>query len=172
MTESNRITKQVTIKAPRSRVWRAITDTREFGQWFGVELEGPFVAGKAIGGQFRMQLDEVAIANYQRKLGLVPSGIKVPEKMLTFCTVDRIEPEHYFSFHWIPFGIDAEVDPVNEPTTLVEFTLEEVAEGTLLTIEESGFDKVPVQRRQRAFMMNDGGWAAQAQNVKRHVESN
>jgi uncharacterized protein YndB with AHSA1/START domain len=171
VNETNSIEKQVTIKAPMSRVWRAITDTREFGQWFGVELEGPFAAGKAISGHFKGTFDEQAIADYQRKLGLTPSKIKMPEKALTFCTVERIEPERYFSFRWIPFGIDAAIDPVHEPTTLVEFKLASVPEGTQLTIVESGFDQVPAHRRQRAFLMNSGGWAAQAENVKRYVES-
>ena len=87
-----------------------------------------------------------------------------------FCTAERIEPEHLFSFRWIPYGIDAEADPRNEPTTLVEFRLEEVPEGTRLTIVESGFERVPAHRRERAFRMNEGGWAAQAENVQKHVE--
>jgi uncharacterized protein YndB with AHSA1/START domain len=96
--------------------------------------------------------------------------VKLPDKNTVFCTVERIEPEHYFSFRWIPYGIDAEADPQNEPTTLVEFRLEKVAEGTLLTIIESGFDRVPAHRRERAFRMNEGGWAAQAENLKKYVE--
>ena len=86
------------------------------------------------------------------------------------CTVERIEPERYFSFRWIPYGIDAEADPAREPTTLVEFFLKEVPEGTLLTIVESGFDRVPPHRRERAFRMNESGWAAQSENIKRYVE--
>lgn len=170
MQSTNHIEKKVTIKASTSRVWRAITDTTEFGQWFGVELDGPFAEGKAISGHFKGTFDEQTIANYQRSLGLVPGKIKMPAKTLTFCTVVRIEPERYFSFRWIPFGIDADIDPHNEPTTLVEFRLQAVAEGTELMITESGFDQVPAHRRQRAFLMNNGGWAAQAENVKRHVE--
>lgn len=170
MQSLNHIEKVVTINAPVARVWRAITDVHEFGQWFGVELDGPFEVGKAIGGHFKGTFDEEAIANHQRSLGLVPGKVKIPEKMLTFCTVERIEPERYFSFRWIPFGIDADVDPHNEPTTLVEFRLEPAGEGTRLTITESGFERVPPHRRQRAFLMNDGGWAAQAENVKRYVE--
>ena len=88
-----------------------------------------------------------------------------------FCTVEKIEPEHYFSFRWIPYGIDAEADPKNEPTTLVELRLEKTGEGTHLTITESGFDKVPAHRRERAFRMNDGGWAEQAENLRKHVEA-
>ena len=89
---------------------------------------------------------------------------------LVFGTVEQVEPERYFSFRWIPYGIDAEADPDNEPTTLVEFRLEPVAEGTHLTIVESGFDRVPAHRRLRAFRMNEGGWAAQAENLRKHVE--
>jgi uncharacterized protein YndB with AHSA1/START domain len=96
--------------------------------------------------------------------------VKLPAGSSVFCTVDRVEPERYFSFRWIPYGIDAEADPENEPTTLVEFILEPAPEGTLLTIVESGFDQVPAHRRARAFRMNEGGWAAQAENLRKHVE--
>lgn len=171
MKSRTRIEKKVILKAPVSRVWRAITDAREFGLWFGIELDGSFVEGKAIMGKFSREFDEAAILEYQRQLGLPPSRIKIPEKNMTFCTVERIEPEQYFSFRWIPYGIDAEIDPENEPTTLVEFRLEPTADGTQLTIVESGFERVPAHRLERAFLMNDAGWSAQAENVKRYVES-
>jgi uncharacterized protein YndB with AHSA1/START domain len=170
MAEYDRIEKRVTVRAPVSRVWKAIADAQEFGRWFGLELEGAFVAGKTITGTFHEVLNEAAIVDYQKSLGLSPSKVKLPDKNSVFCTVERIEPEHYFSFRWIPYGIDAEADPQNEPTTLVEFRLEKVAEGTLLTIIESGFDRVPAHRRERAFRMNEGGWAAQAENLKKYVE--
>jgi uncharacterized protein YndB with AHSA1/START domain len=172
MASYDRIEKRIILRAPVSRVWRAIADAREFGRWFGVKLEGEFVAGKTIAGTFEdVQLNEAAIVEYQKGLGLRPSGVKLPEKNAVFCTVERIEPERYFSFRWIPYGIDAEADPQSEPTTLVEFRLEKVPEGTLLTIVESGFDKVPPHRRERAFRMNEGGWAAQAENIRKHVEA-
>src|SRR5262249_4046084 len=114
--------------------------------------------------------DEAAIIEQQKRLGVSPSKVKVPDASMVFCTVERIEPERYFSFRWIPYGIDAEIDPKNEPTTLVEFQLEAVPEGTLLTIVESGFDRVPAHRRARAFRMNEGGWAAQAENLRKYVE--
>jgi uncharacterized protein YndB with AHSA1/START domain len=154
-----------------SKVWKAIAEAQQFGRWFGVELEGPFVAGKTIKGVFGGELNEVAIQEHQKRLGLPPSKVKLPDKDSVFCTVERIEPERYFSFRWIPYGIDAEVDPTNEPTTLVEFRLEPVPEGTRLSIVESGFDRVPAHRRERAFRMNDGGWAGQAENVRKHVEA-
>ena len=172
MDSHDRIVKEVTLRAPLTRVWRAITDAAEFGQWFGVRLEGDFVAGKAMRGMFDKKIDAALIAEYQRSLGLPPSGIRQPEGDLVFCTVEQIEPLRYFSFRWIPYGIDADVDPKSEPMTLVEFHLEEVAEGTRLTITESGFDKVPEHRRERAYRMNEGGWAAQAENLRTYVEKN
>jgi len=151
-------------------VWKAIADAREFGQWFGFTLEGEFAPGKQMKGRFDMKIDEAGIIEHQKRAGLQPSKIKLPEPGFTFCTVDRIEPQSFFSFRWIPYGIDAEADPANEPTTLVEFRLEPAAEGTRLTIVESGFDRVPAHRRQRAFLMNSGGWAGQAENLRKYVE--
>lgn len=170
MSSFDRIEKQVTLRAPVSRVWRAIADAREFGRWFGVRLEGEFAPGKAVAATFDEQLNEAAILEVQKARGLPPSKVRLPDAGVAFCTVERIEPERYFSFRWIPYGIDAEADLRNEPTTLVEFTLEPVAEGTRLTIVESGFERVPAHRRERAFRMNEGGWAAQAENIRNHVE--
>jgi uncharacterized protein YndB with AHSA1/START domain len=167
---NDRIEKVVTLRAPVARVWRAIADAREFGRWFGFELEGDFVPGKAMRGVFKGELDEAALVEHQKSLGLTPSKVKRPAENATFCTVERIEPERALSFRWIPYGIDAEADPENEPTTLVEFLLEAVPEGTRLTIVESGFERVPAHRRERAFRMNEGGWAAQAENLKKYVE--
>lgn len=171
MNAASRIEKSIELKAPVSRVWNAVTDAGEFGRWFGIELDGPFVEGKAVAGTFRQSLNEAAIIEYQKRLGLTPSKVRIPEQGMTFCTVERIEPQQYFSFRWIPYGVDAEIDPENEPTTLVEFRLAPVADGTRLTITESGFDRVPEHRRERAFLMNEGGWSAQAENIKRYVEN-
>ena len=170
MTPTNRIEKKVVLRAPVSRVWRAIADAREFGRWFGFTLEGDFAPGKRMQGTFNGQLDEDSIVEYQKSLGIPPSKIRLPPQSAVFCTVERMEPERYFSFRWIPYGIDAEADPDDEPTTLVEFRLEAVAEGTLLTIVESGFDRVPAHRRERAFRMNEGGWATQTENLQKYVE--
>jgi len=171
MTSYDKIEKRVTLNAPISRVWSAISNSREFGRWFGVELVGEFAEGASLRGKFDASLDAAAIAEYQKSRGLPPSKVKMPDEDAVFCTVERIDPERYFSFRWIPYGIDAEIDPKNEPTTLVEFQLEVVPEGTRLTIVESGFDKVPAHRRERAFRMNEGGWATQAENVRKYVES-
>ncbi len=169
-TVSDRIEKRVELRAPIARVWRAVADAQEFGRWFGFALDGPFVAGQTIKGTFEGQLHEAGILEHQKRVGVPPSKVKLPEGRFVFCTVERIEPERYFSFRWIPYGIDAEADPENEPTTLVEFRLEPTATGTLLTIVESGFDRVPARRRERAFRMNEGGWAGQAENIRKYVE--
>ncbi len=169
MSSSDQIEKQVTLRAPVSRVWRALTDAQQFGRWFGLRLDGQFAVGQPITGTF--EIDANAIAAYQKSLGLPASKVKTPGPNAVFCTVERIEPESLFSFRWVPYGIDAEADPANEPTTLVEFRLAEVAGGTSLTIVESGFDRVPAHRRERAFRMNQGGWAGQAENIKKYVES-
>ena len=170
MPTPDRIEKEVVLRAPVSRVWRAITDHEEFGRWFGVKLDHPFAAGQTVNGTFEGHVDEQRIMEHQRSVGVRPSKVKLPDGPMVFCTVERIEPERYFSFRWIPYGIDAECDPADEPTTLVEFRLEPVPEGTRLVIVESGFDRVPAHRRERAFRMNEGGWSGQAENIKHYVE--
>ena len=145
---SDRIEKQIDIKAPIARVWRAIADYREFGTWFRVAMEGPFVAGKRARGRI----------TYPGK-----------ENLVMTVTVQRIEPERLFSFTWHPYAIDPDTDYSAEPPTLVEFILEPVADGTRLTVVESGFDALPAHRRDLAFRMNEGGWAIQVQNVAQHV---
>jgi uncharacterized protein YndB with AHSA1/START domain len=167
---SDRIEKRVTLRAPVSRVWRAIADAREFGDWFGFALEGELVPGRTVRGTFVGAIDEAAVIEYQKSAGLEPTPPKLPEGSTVFCTVERVEPMSYLSFRWIPYGIDAAADLESEPTTLVEFRLEPAPEGTLLTIVESGFDRVPLHRRARAFHMNQGGWAAQAENLRKHVD--
>lgn len=178
---TDRIEKSVTLKAPRARVWRAITDAKEFAQWFGIALDGPFVVGKPMHGVFPGGgggggdvPDEMrkAIASEEKRLGLSPGKVKMPTNDTVFCVVERMEPEHTFAFRWVPYGIDGSIDDwKTEPMTLVEFHLEERGATTSLRILESGFDRVPAHRRERAFKMNDGGWAAQSQNLSTYVES-
>jgi uncharacterized protein YndB with AHSA1/START domain len=147
---SDRIEKKVLLKAPRSRVWRAIADAREFSSWFGVDMVAPFVAGERAVGR-------VTVKGYEH----LPMEI----------WVDRVEPEHYFSYRWHPFAIDAGADYSKEPTTLVELELAEVDGGTEVTIIESGFDAIPAARRADAFRANNAGWDEQAENIRRHVAS-
>jgi uncharacterized protein YndB with AHSA1/START domain len=145
---TDRIEKTIEIKAPVSRVWRALTDHREFGTWFRVRLEGPFVAGKISRGQ-------MTYPGY--------------EHLKWVAEVQRIEPQRLFSLTWHPYAVEPDVGYSKEPSTLVEFTLEPTSKGTLLRVVESGFDKLPAHRRDEAFRMNDGGWAAQMGNIERHV---
>ena len=146
---SDRIEKTVEMKAPVSRVWRALTDFREFGTWFRVQLGGPFKPGQVSRGQ-------MTYPGY--------------EHLKWEAVVQKMEPERLFSFTWHPYAIDPKTDYTGEPQTLVEFTLEKTATGTRLRVVESGFDKVPASRRAEAFRMNDGGWAQQMQNIAQHVE--
>ena len=145
---SDRIEKRIELKAPISRVWRALTDYREFGEWFRVKLEGPFVPGQVARGRITH-----------------PGYEHVEWK----ATVKEMQPERLFSFNWRPYAVDPNVDYSNEPPTLVEFRLQEIPGGTLLVLTESGFDKVPAHRRAEAFRMNDQGWTQQMKNIERHV---
>jgi len=146
--QTDRIEKQVLLRAPRARVWRALTDSAEFGAWFGVRVQGAFAQGARVKGQ-------ITTPGY--------------EHVTLEIDIERIEPERLFSYRWHPYAVDAKVDYSSEPTTLVEFRLEEAKEGTRLTIVESGFDRIPAARRAEAFRMNDGGWTYQIKNIERHV---
>jgi uncharacterized protein YndB with AHSA1/START domain len=145
---NDRIEKSIELKASVSRVWQALTDYREFGQWFRVELEGPFVPGQVSRGR-------ITYPGY--------------EHVTMQVTVQKMEHERLFSYTWHPYAIDPKVDYSHEPPTLVEFKLEKIPSGTRLTVTESGFDKIPANRRAEAFRKNESGWAAQLQNIERHV---
>jgi uncharacterized protein YndB with AHSA1/START domain len=136
------------LKAPVARVWRALTDYREFGEWFLVKIDGPFVPGDVSRGH-------ITHPGY--------------EHLQWEAVVKAMEPERLFSFTWHPYAIDPKMDYSAEPQTLVEFRLEKAAEGTLLTVTESGFDKIPAGRRAEAFRMNENGWAQQTRNIERYV---
>lgn len=167
---TDRIEKQIHLKAPVSRVWRAISDVEQFSAWFGFRLEGAFVPGATIRGTFRGGMpSQATIDAAARRAGLEPAPIVAPPTDV-FGTVERVEPERYLSYRWVPYGLDPTIDWKNEPTTLVEFTLEPAGAGTLLSVVESGFDAVPAARRERAFRMNTGGWQGQLENVRKYVE--
>ncbi|HMG23408.1 MAG TPA: SRPBCC family protein [Kofleriaceae bacterium] len=160
MSNTDRIEKKVLLRAPRERVWRAISDAKQFGTWFGVEFDGPFVAGQRITGKMTPTKVDPEVARMQE-----------PYAGMAFdYTVDRIEPMQLFSFRWHPFAIDPKVDYSKEPATLVVFELEEVAGGTQLTITESGFDRIPLERRAKAFAANEGGWQKQIELIARYLE--
>jgi uncharacterized protein YndB with AHSA1/START domain len=147
-SSTDRIEKQAELNAPPSRVWRALTDHREFGQWFRVKLTSPFVPGKATRGNITH-----------------PGYEHVTMEVL----VEKMEPERLFSFRWHPYAVDPKVDYSKEPTTLVECRLRKTPAGTLLTVTESGFDALPPSRRELALRMNSGGWEQQVKNIAAHV---
>lgn len=143
---TDRIQKTIVLRAPRSRVWRALTDSTQFSEWFGVKVEQPFTAGRRSRGP-------VTIPEYAH---------------LTFeIEVQRMEPERFFSWRWQPGG-DPDIDPA-EPMTLVVFELEEIPEGTRLTVTETGFDQIPIARRSKAYRENDEGWTGQLENVRKYL---
>jgi uncharacterized protein YndB with AHSA1/START domain len=145
---NNRIEKRIELQAPVSRVWRALTDHREFGEWFRVRLDGPFVPGQVSRGQ-------ITYPGY--------------EHVKFEAVVQKMEPERFFSYTWHPYSVDRSIDYSKEEPTLVEFTLEKTSTGTLLRVTESGFDKVPSHRRDEAFRMNEGGWTEQLKNIEEYV---
>jgi uncharacterized protein YndB with AHSA1/START domain len=144
----NRIEKRIELKAPVARVWRALTDHREFGEWFRVKIDGPFVAGQVSTGH-------ITYPGY--------------EHLKWEAVVQKIEPERLFSYTWHPYAVDPKADYSKETPTLVEFRLEKIDGGTLLVVTESGFDKIPKERRDEAFRMNEGGWTQQMKNMENHV---
>lgn len=147
-SSTDRIEKVVELKATRSRVWQAISTAREFETWFRVKLDGEFVEGKTVLGQ-------INVPNYEH--------VKIEMQ------IQKIEAERYFAYRWHPACLDPKVDYSKEPTTLVEFTLDDAAQGCVLTIVESGFDKLPADRRAEAFRQNEGGWRGCATAIEKHV---
>jgi uncharacterized protein YndB with AHSA1/START domain len=146
----NTIDKMIELKASPERVWRALTDHREFGEWFRVRLDQPFAEGQASRGHV-----------------LIPGF----DHVIFEVKVLRLQPQTLFSFHWHPYATDPKVDYSQECPTLVEFRLQKSATGTLLTVTESGFDKIPAHRRDEAFRMDTGGWEQQMKNIERYVAS-
>lgn len=156
---SDRIVKTVVLRASRQRVWQAITDSKSFGAWFGVELDGPFVANKETTGRIVPTQVDADVAKHQEAFRGVPWRARV----------DRIEPMKLFSFYWHPYAVDPAADLVNEPMTLVTFELQDVKEGILLTITESGFENLPAARRAQSFESNDIGWGHQIRLIDKYL---
>ena len=151
MIATDRIERSIVLKAPRSRVWRALTDPGEFGAWFRADLAGQsFAPGQAARGP-------ITYPGY--------------EHVQFDVSVERMEPERHFSWRWHPYAVEPGIDYSHEPTTLVEFTLEDTADGgTRLTVVESGFDAIPSHRRDEAYRMNSGGWEGQMDNITAHLD--
>ena len=146
---TDRIEREILLKAPRSRVWRALSNAEEFGDWFGVALKGKtFAAGQRVQGQ-------ITYPGY--------------EHVVFDVLIEYLEPERLLSWRWHPAAVEPSIDYSKEPTTLVVFEVKEVEGGTLLSVVESGFDNVPPSRRLEAFRMNSGGWAEQMKNIEKHI---
>lgn len=159
MTSTDLIEKNVVLNAPLERVWAAITNAQKFGNWFGLAFDGDFVAGTRITGRIVPTTVDAEVAKVQ-----------APHAGLAFeLHIERIEPMSLFSYRWHPFAIDPDADYSNEPMTLVVFALEPVADGTRLTITESGFDAIPLGRRVDAFEANDEGWSAQLGLIEKYL---
>jgi uncharacterized protein YndB with AHSA1/START domain len=155
----DRIQKSVLLKAPLARVWKALTDSKQFGEWFGVRFDAPFVAGTPARGVIAPTTVDADVARMQQPY--VGRHFEI--------TVDRIEPQRLFSFRWHPYAIDPDMDYSQESTTLVVFTLDEKPNGVLLTVTESGFDRIPLERRAAAFKANEGGWTMQTTLVEKYL---
>lgn len=145
---TDRIEKTIVLRAPRARVWRALAYAEEFGAWFGMALEGTFTPGAHLTGRMT-----------------TPGH----EHLTVEMAIEQVQPEQLLSYRWHPYAMEPGVDYSHEPTTLVEFQLADVADGTQLTVVESGFDLIPLARRATAYRMNDQGWTEQVTHIARHV---
>ena len=157
--DKDQIEKRVLLRAPLGRVWRAISDAEEFGRWFGVRFDGPFVAGTSVTAAITGTAVDDEVAKRQEP----HAGAKSTWQIVA------IEPQRRFAYRWHPFAVEPDVDYAAEPTTLVEFTLSPTTDGVLLTIVESGFDAIPAARRPAAFEANSGGWAKQVELVRKYL---
>jgi uncharacterized protein YndB with AHSA1/START domain len=157
---TDRIEKKIVLRAPRERVWSAISDAKQFGTWFGVEFEGDFAPGSHLKGKIVPTKVDAEIAKAQEPHTGLACDV----------WVERIEPMRLFAFRWHPYAIDPGQDYSKQPTTLVTFELQEAPGGTSLTITESGFDQIPLERRAEAFTSNEQGWEAQTGLIQKYLE--
>jgi uncharacterized protein YndB with AHSA1/START domain len=156
---TDRIEKKILLRAPRKRVWRALADSTEFGSWFGMKFDGPFVPGASVRGTIVPTTVDAEVAKAQKEYEGLPVEI----------AIEQMEPERLFSFRWHPFAVERGVDYSNEPTTLIVFVLEEVADGTMLSVTESGFDRIPLARRAKAFTANEQGWGMVVKLIQEYL---
>src|SRR5256885_7517128 len=156
---TDRIEKKILLRAPLDRVWRAISDAKEFGTWFGVTFDGPFVAGARLTGRIVPTKVDAEVAKAQEAHTGMPFEV----------SIDRVEPMHLFSFRWHPFAVEPGVDYSKEAATLVTFALEEAPGGTTLTITESGFDRIPLERRGEGVSAHARGGGAPGRVIEKHL---
>jgi len=159
MMNTDRIEKKILLRAPRQRVWRALSDSTEFGNWIGMKFDGPFAPGASMRCVIVPTTVNADVAAAQKPYEGMPFEI----------TIEQMVPERLFSFRWHPFAVEPGVDYSAEPTTLVVFALEEVANGVKLTITESGFDRIPLERRAKAFTANEGGWTMVVKLIEKYL---
>ena len=156
---TDRIEKKILLRAPRKRVWHALPDSAEFGRWFGIKFDGQFAPGALRRGVIVTTTVNAEVAKAQKPY----------EGLAVEITIEQMEPERLFSFRWHPNAVERGVDYSAEPTTLVVFTLEDVANGVMLTVTESGFDQIPLARRARAFAANEGGWGVMVKVIEEYL---
>jgi uncharacterized protein YndB with AHSA1/START domain len=156
---TDKIEKRIVLRAPQGRIWRALTDYREFGHWFGVKFDGPFVPGATMSGAIVGTKVNPEVAKAQKE----------HEDLNFEISIERIEPERLFSFRWHPYAIERGVDYSTEPTTLIAFALEKVSDGVMLTVTESGFDQIPLARRAKAFTANEQGWNIMTRVIEEYL---
>ena len=159
---TDRIEKTIVLHAPLASVWRAITNADEFGSWFGMKFNGPFTPGAHLTGVITPTTVDAEVARLQKPHEGTPFEI----------TIDRIEPQRLFSFRWHPFALESGVDYSHEPTTLIVFELEQVGNDIKLTVTESGFDRIPLERRAQAFTANEGGWTMVVKLIEKYLAKN
>lgn len=160
-TVPDRIEKKILLRAPRARVWRALTDSAQFGTWFGAEFEGPFTAGARVKGKIVPTRVDPEVAKLQEPMAGVPFEV----------IVETVEPETTFAFRWHPDGVDVKKGTPEELTTLVTFELEETSDGTLVRLTESGFSNIPLEKRATAFTSNEGGWTHQMKLIEKYLQT-
>jgi len=159
---TDRIEKQILLKAPLKRVWRALSDAKEFGEWFGIKFDAPFVPGAILQGVIVGTKVNAEVAKGQKEYEGLSFEIKI----------EQMQPERLFSFRWHPGAVEPGYDYSSEPTTLVVFTLEKVPDGVQLTVTETGFDQLPLARRAKAFTANEGGWTIVIKLIEEYLAKN
>lgn len=158
-SDTDQIVRKILLRAPRERVWNAVSDSRQFGTWFGAEFNGTFVPGKSVNGKIVGTKMDAEVAARQKSHS---------DRVFEFA-IDRIEPQRLFSYRWHPYAVEPGIDYSKEPMTLVVFELEDAPGGTMLTVTESGFDRIPSERRAKAFERNGEGWTMQMTLIEKYL---
>jgi uncharacterized protein YndB with AHSA1/START domain len=159
---TDRIEKTILLRAPLKRVWRALSDATEFGNWFGMRFNAAFAPGATMTGVIVPTTVNQEVAKMQKPYQAISFEIKI----------EQMQPERLFSFRWHPGAVEPGIDYASEPTTLVVFTLEKAPDGVQLTVTESGFDQIPLARRAKAFSANEGGWTLVIKLIEEYLAKN